>query len=141
MQRLANPSDYVRQDVLGQSTYVLPWEPRLCPGNPTDDPELGAQMYNEFACNAAQGITQRTAAEQMADIIDWAITTTGEAARGLAADLAATYQGKHQFRMEDLQHWDEETKAHRAHLIFHNEELRALSARTVMALRIRAAQA
>ena len=141
MQRLANPSDYVRQDVLGQSTYVLPWEPRLCPGNPTDDPELGAQMYNEFACKDAQGITQRTAAEQMADIIDWAITTTGEAARGLAADLAATYQGKHQFRLEDLQHWDEETKAHRAHLIFHNEELRALSARTVMALRIRAAQA
>ncbi|MFH6569387.1 hypothetical protein [Pseudomonas kulmbachensis] len=141
MQRLANPSDYVRQDVLGQSTYVLPWEPRLCPGNPTDDPELGAQMYNEFACNAAQGITQRTAAEQMADIIDWAITTTGEAARGLAADLAATYQGKHQFRLEDLQHWDEETKAHRFHLIFHNEELRALSARTFMALRVRAEKA
>ena len=103
MQRLANPSDYVRQDVLGQSTYVLPWEPRLCPGNPTDDPELGAQMYNEFACNAAQG--------------------------------------KHQFRLEDLQHWDEETKAHRFHLIFHNEELRALSARTFMALRVRAEKA
>ena len=139
MQRLAKPSDYVRQDVLGQSTYVLPWEPRLCPGNPADDPELGAQLYNDFACAAALGVTQRSAAEQMADIIGWTITTPGEAARGLAADLTATYQGKHQFRMEDLQYWDEETKPHRAHLIFHNEELRALSARTVMALRIRAA--
>ena len=45
MQRLAKPSDYVRQEVLGQSTYVLPWEPRLCPGNPTDDPALGAHLY------------------------------------------------------------------------------------------------
>ena len=138
MQRLAKPSDYVRQYVLGQSTYVLPWEPRLCPGNPADDPELGAQLYNEFACNAAQGVTPRSPAEQLADIIGWAIATPGEAACGLAADLAATYQGKHQFRPEDLQHWDEETKPHRAHLIFHNQELRALSARTIMALRFRA---
>ena len=138
MQRLAKPSDYVRQEVLGQSTFVLPWEPRLCPGNPADDPELGAQIYNEFACASAQGIMQRSPAEQTADIIDWTIATPGEAARSLAADLAATYQGKHQFRIDDLKLWDEETKPHRAHLIFHNEGLRALSARTVMALRIRA---
>lgn len=139
MQRLAKPSDYVRQDVLGQSIYVLPWEPRLCPGNPTDDPALGAQLYNEFACAAAQGVMQRSSIEQMADIVDWAIATPGEAARCLAADLAATYQGKHQFRMEDLELWDEETKPHRAHLIFHNEDIRDLSASRVMALRERLA--
>ena len=137
MQRLAKPSDYVRQEVLGQSTFVLPWEPRLCPGNPADDPELGAQLYNEFACAAAQGVTQRSPAEQMTDIIDWAIATPGEAARGLAADLAAAYQGKHQFRMDDLELWDEETKAHRAHLIFHNEEIQGLSAPVIMSLRVR----
>ena len=138
MQRLAKPSDYVRQEVFGQSTYVLPWEPRLCPGNPADDPELGAQLYNEFACAAAQGVTQRSPAEQIADIIEWTIATSGEAARSLAADLAATYQGKHQFRMEDLQHWEEETKSHRAQLIFHNDEILKISARTIMALRKRA---
>ncbi|PAA18309.1 hypothetical protein [Pseudomonas fragi] len=137
MQRLAKPSDYVRQDVLGQSTYVLPWEPRLCPGNPADDPELGAQLYNEFACNAAQGVTPRSPAEQLSDIIGWAIVTPGEAARSLAADLAATYQGKHQFLMEDLELGDEETKPHRAHLIFHNEDIRDLSASRLMALRER----
>ena len=140
MQRLAKPSDYVRQDVLGQSTYVLPWEPRLCPGNPADDPELGAHLYNEFACNAAQGVTQRSPAEQMADIIGWTVATPGEAARSLAADLAAACQGKHQFRMEDLENWDEETKAHRAHLIFHNKDICELSAQIVMALRGRAAR-
>ncbi|NWD45781.1 hypothetical protein [Pseudomonas yamanorum] len=138
MQRLAKPSDYVRQEVLGQSTYMLPWEPRLCPGNPADDPELGAQLYNDFACAAAQGFTQRSPAEQMTDIIDWAIATPGEAARSLAADLAAAYQAKHQFRIEDLEHWDEETKPHRAHLIFHNTDITRLSAQVVMALRERA---
>ena len=138
MQRLAKPSDYVRQEVLGQSSYVLPWEQRLCPGNPTDDPALGAQLYNEFACAAAQGVTQRSPAEQMADIVDWAIATPSEAARCLAADLAATYQGKHQFRMDDLELWDEETKAHRAHLIFHNEDIQGFSAPVIMSLRARA---
>ncbi|MGP5279437.1 hypothetical protein [Pseudomonas helleri] len=138
MQRLAKPSDYVLQEVLGQSTYVLPWEPRLCPGNPADNPELGAELYNEFACAAAQGVTQRSPAEQTEDIIDWVIATPGEAARSLAADLAATYQGKHHFRMADLESWDEETKPHRAHLIFHNEDILGFSAKTIMALRLRA---
>lgn len=138
MQRLAKPSDYVLQDVLGQQMYLIPWEPRLCPGNPADDPELGAQLYNEFACAAAQGVTQRSPVEQVADVVDWVIATPGEAARSLAADLAAAYLGKHQFRMEDLELWDEETKEHRSHLIFHNENLRDLSAPLVMALRKRA---
>ncbi|WP_216354856.1 hypothetical protein, partial [Gilliamella apicola] len=139
MQRLAKPSDYVLQEVLGQSTYVLPWEPRLCPGNPADDPELGSQLYNEFACSAALGVTQRSTAEQTSDIVDWVIATPGEAARSLAADLAAAYQGKHEFRIDDLQQWDEETKRHRAHLIFHNDDIQCMSAAMVMALRKRSA--
>ena len=138
MQRLAKPSDYVLQEVLGQQMYLIPWERRLCPGNPADDPELGSKLYNEFACAAAQGVTQRSPAEQITDIVEWAISTPGEASRSLAADLAATYQGKHQFRMDDLQLCDEETKAHRAHLIFHNEDIQGLSAKVVMALRDRA---
>ncbi|MEO8645382.1 hypothetical protein [Pseudomonas sp.] len=137
MQRLAKPSDYVLGDVLGRPSYVLPWETRLCPGNPTDDPEEGASLYNEFACATAQGVTQRTPAEQIADIVDWAIATPGEAARRLAADLAAAYQGKYQFGMEVLQDWDEETKPHRAHLVFHNVDIGGLSAKVVMALRER----
>ena len=138
MQRLAKPSDYVLQNVLGQQMYLIPWEPRLCPGNPAEDPELGAHLYNEFACATAQGVTQRTPVEQVADTVKWALATPGEAVRNLAADLAAAYQGKHQFRMEDLELCDEETKPYRAHLIFHNEEIRRLSARTVMELRARA---
>ncbi|WP_426212962.1 hypothetical protein [Pseudomonas sp. TWR2-1-1] len=138
MQRLAKPSDYVRQEVLGKSTYVLSWEPRLCPGNPAEDPELGAQLYNDFAQAEANGVEPRSAAEEFSDIIEWAIDMPGEPARCLAADIAAAYQGKYQFRIEDLEHWDVETKAHRAHLIFHNEDIRMLSAKATMALRERA---
>lgn len=72
-------------------------------------------------------------------LIEWTIATPGEAARSLAADLAATYLGNYQFVMEDPEHWDKETKARRAHLIFHNEDICRLSARVLMALRSRAA--
>ena len=138
MQRLAKPSDYVRQEVLGQFTFVLPWEPRLCPGNPSDDPELGAQLYNDFVCASARGITQLSPAERTADIIDWALTTPGEAARSLAADLAGAYQGKYRFLLDGLDHWDKETKAHRSHLVFHNDGIQEISAQMVMDLRRRA---
>ena len=49
MQRLAIPSDYVLQFILGRASYVLPWEDKLCPGNPADDPETGAEEYNAYA--------------------------------------------------------------------------------------------
>ncbi|WP_222935844.1 hypothetical protein, partial [Pseudomonas mandelii] len=60
MQRLAIPSDYVLQFILGRASYVLPWEDRLCPGNPTDDPETGAEEYNTSALKKAQGVDRAT---------------------------------------------------------------------------------
>ncbi|MBJ2260094.1 hypothetical protein CJF43_24315 [Pseudomonas fragi] len=139
MQRLVKPSDYVLQDVLGQSMYQIPWEPRLCPGNPAEDPEAGALLYNAFVQDQAKGVVPRTPAEQMSDILDWVFETAGEPARSLAADLAAAYLGNHAFLIDDLDDWDAETKSHRAHMVFHGEDIRGLSARTVMKLRARAA--
>jgi len=81
----------------------------MCPGNPADYPELGAKLYNEFACAAAQGVTQRSPVEQVPEIVEWALAMPGEAARSLAADLAAAYLDKHQFQIEDLELWDEKT--------------------------------
>lgn len=138
MQRLAKPSDYVRQEVLGQSTYVLPWETRLCPGNPADDPEMGASLYNEFAQEQAIGLQPRSPLQQLTDIIEWTVATPGEEARNLAADLAQAYQGKYRFVLDGLDQWDMETKAHRAHLVFHNDDIQRISAQVVMDLRIRA---
>ena len=101
MQRLVKPSDYVLQDVLGQSMYQIPWEPRLCPGNPAEDPEVGALLYNAFVQDQANGVLPQTPAEQMSDILDWVFETAGEPARSLAADLAAAYLGKHAFLIDD----------------------------------------
>lgn len=138
MQRLAKPSDYVLVDIFGRPSYVLPWEPRLCPGNPTEDPEVGALLYNDFAQDEANGVQRRSPQEQVADIIEWTIATPGEAARNLAADLAEVYQGKYQFRMENLEYWDAETKVYRAHLVFHDRDIQGLSAQDIMSLRARA---
>ena len=51
------------------------------------------------------------------------------------------YLGDYQFLISDLEQWDEETKPIRAGLVFSNQDLRSLSARQVMALRARTAQA
>ena len=138
MQRLAKPSDYVLQDVLGQSMYVLPWEPCLCPGNPTHDPEEGAVEYNTEAIKRAQGAVNPPL-DEVEEAVQWVLNTPGDAARTLAANLAAAYQGDYVFRLEDLETWDAETKKQRATLAFRNAELRRLSARQVMSLRARSA--
>ena len=139
MQRLAKPSDYVLQDIFGKSQYVLPWEDKLCPGNPTDDPKAGAVEYNEHALERAHNGGVGLVADPVGDAVSFALKTPGEAYRALARDLAASYLGDYQFLMSDLEQWDEETKAVRAPLVFANQELRNLSARQVMDLRARAA--
>ena len=141
MQRIAKPSDYVLQDILGRSQYVLPWEDKLCPGNPTENPEAGAVEYNEHALERARSGGVAIKADPVGDAVNAAIKTPGEAHRALARDLAASYLGGYQFLMSDLEHWDEETKHTRAGLVFSNQDLRNLSARQVMDLRARTAQA
>ena len=110
MQRLVKPSDYVLQDVLGQPMYLIPWESRFCPGNPTEDPDSGAQLYNDFVIDKANGVLPQTPAEQMNEILDWVLEISGESARNLAADLAEAYLGKHAFLINELEQWDAESK-------------------------------
>lgn len=138
MQRLVKPSDYVLRDVLGQSTYVIPWEPRLCPGNPAGDPEAGARLYNEFVLDEVNGEHPPTPKQRFAAVIEWALSTPGEAARSLAADLAAAYLGNYYFSLDNLEHLDVETQGYRVGLMFHNDDIQGLSAKMVMALRARA---
>lgn len=141
MQRLAKPSDYVLQDILGRSMYVLPWESMLCPGNPADDPEIGAAEYNAHALVKAQEGDTGSIHDPVGDSVCSALKTSGEAYRALASDLAEAFLGKYQFCLDDLENWDEETKSIRCALTFCNAALRELPARQVMALRVRAAQA
>ena len=140
MQRLAIPSDYVLQFILGRASYVLPWEDKLCPGNPADDPETGAEEYNAYAIKKAQGVDRATKPDPVLDAVYLALKTPGEAYRALAEDLAEAYQGRYRFLIDNLAQWDEETRWLRADLVFSNAELRHLSATQVMALRTRAAE-
>ena len=141
MQRIAKPSDYVLQDVLGRTQYVLPWEDKLCPGNPTDDPEVGAIEYNRYALERVHSGRITLTGSPVGDAVDAALKTPGEAYRALAEDLASSYLGGYEFLIGDLKLWPEETKPIRAALVFSNRDLRKLSAHQVMALRARAVQA
>ena len=107
MQRLAIPSDYVLQFILGRASYVLPWEDKLCPGNPADDPETGAEEYNAYAIKKAQGVDRATKPDPVLDAVYLALKTPGEAYRALAEDLAEAYQGRYRFLIDNLAQWDE----------------------------------
>ena len=105
MQRLAIPSDYVLQFILGRSSYVLPWEDKLCPGNPADDPETGAEEYNAYAIKKAQEVGRATKPDPVLDAVYLALKTPGEAYRALAEDLAEAYQGRYRFLIDNLAQW------------------------------------
>lgn len=139
MQRFANPSDYVLQDREGKQVYLLPWERRTCPGNPTDEPQQGAVRYNKYILSCMHGLDAKSPVEQLVEIAQWCLTVSGEPARALADDLSAAYLNRYRFLLEDLPKYDEASRAHRGFLAFWADEIKKLPSATVMALRARAA--
>ncbi|VVN98584.1 hypothetical protein [Pseudomonas fluorescens] len=139
MPRLVKPSDYVLQAVMDKKVYILPWERRLCPGNPTDEPEQGALLYNKYILNFIHGVTPLTPGERVIEIAQWCLAMTGEPARALADDLSAAYLSRYSFLLADLSECDDESKEFRGHLAFWSDEIKKLPATLVMALRARAA--
>ncbi|WP_449433492.1 hypothetical protein [Pseudomonas putida] len=139
MQRLVKPSDYVLQAVMDRKVYVLPWERRLCPGNPTDEPEQGALLYNQYILSFIHSVTPRRPEERVADIARWCLATSGETARVLADDLSAAYLDRYHFVLADLKNYQDESTELRGHLAVWPDEVKKLPANLVMALRARAA--
>lgn len=139
MQRLVKPSDYVLQAVMDKKVYILPWERRLCPGNPTDEPEQGALLYNKYILNFIHDVTPRKPGERVIDIAQWCLAIAGEPARALADDLSAAYLSRYCFLLADLSKYDDESKEFRGHLALWSDEIKKLPANLVMALRARAA--
>ncbi|VVO08987.1 hypothetical protein [Pseudomonas fluorescens] len=139
MPRLVKPSDYVLQAVMDKKIYILPWERRLCPGNPTEEPEQGALLYNNYILNFIHGVTPRPPSERVIEIAQWCLAMAGEPARALADDLSAAYLSRYSFRLDDVSKYDDESKEFRGHLAVWSDEIKKLPATLVMALRARAA--
>ncbi|MCW8277904.1 hypothetical protein IMF27_21920 [Pseudomonas sp. PCH199] len=139
MHRLVKPSDYVLQTVMDKAVYILPWERRHCPGNPTDEPEKGALLYNKYIRNFVHGLTQRTPGERLNEIAQSCLTLTGEPAKALADDLSAAYLGRYSFALADISKYDADSKEFRGELAICSDEIKKLPANIVMALRARAA--
>ena len=102
----------------GPRLLCPPWEDKLCPGNPADDPETGAEEYNAYAIKKAQEVGRATKPDPVLDAVYLALKTPGEAYRALAEDLAEAYQGRYRFLIDNLAQWDEETRWLRADLVF-----------------------
>jgi hypothetical protein len=139
MQRLAKPSDYILQDMQGKKVYILPWERRFCPGNPTDKPEQGTLLYNKYILSFIHDVVPLSPGDRVIKIAEWCLAMAGEPARALADDLSAAYLSRYRFLLEDLSKHDDESREYRGHLAFWSDEIKKLPANTVMALRARAA--
>ena len=139
MQRLVKPSDYVLQTVMNRMVYILPWERRHCPGNPTDEPEQGALLYNKYILNFIHGVAPRSPSERVTEIAQWCLAIAGEPSRALADDLSAAYLSRYNFLLADISKYDDESKEFRGHLALWSDEIKKLPAHLVMALRARAA--
>ncbi|MCK8655883.1 hypothetical protein [Pseudomonas umsongensis] len=139
MHRLVKPSDYVLQTAMDKMVYVLPWERRHCPGSPTDEPEQGALLYNQYILNFLHGLEPRTPGERIIEIAQWCLALTGEPARALADDLSAAYLNRYSFVLADISKYDDESREFRGHLALWPEEIKKMPANLVMALRARAA--
>ncbi len=139
MHRLVAPSDYILQAVMDKKVYILPWERRLCPGNPTDEPEQGALLYNNYILNFMHGVAPREPGDQVIEIVQWCLAVAGEPARALADDLSAAYLSRHRFQLADMAKYNDESKEFRGHLALWSDEIKKLPANLVMALRARAA--
>ncbi|MDI3271645.1 hypothetical protein [Pseudomonas sp. AL03] len=139
MHRLVKPSDYVLQTVMDKMVYILPWERRHCPGNPTDEPEQGALLYNKYILNFLNGVTPRAPSERIIEIAQWCLALAGEPARALADDLSAAYLSRYSFVLADISKYDDESKESRGHLALCSDEIKKLPPNLVMALRARAA--
>ncbi|WP_350647199.1 hypothetical protein [Pseudomonas sp. HY13-MNA-CIBAN-0226] len=139
MQRLVKPSDYVLKPMMDKMVYMLPWERRHCPGNPTDEPEQGALLYNKYILNFIDAVAPLTPKERVIVIARWCLASSGESARSLADDFSAAYLSRHNFSLADVSKSDDESKEYRGHLALWPDEIKKLPANLVMALRARAA--
>lgn len=87
--RLVKPEDYVPLGPDAPGLYVVPWEDRIGPGNPTESPETGADLFNAWQLKEARGEPGlRDPATDLANAIAWCLDNPDSpGAQQLARDI------------------------------------------------------
>ncbi|NWL45440.1 hypothetical protein DM819_06025 [Pseudomonas hunanensis] len=86
--RLAAIEDYEAFDMLGCTMYRIAWCDKLCPGNPTELPEEGIALFNEWQCAVAAGHADiESPAERLGEIVSWCLSEATVTAVRLASEI------------------------------------------------------
>ncbi len=135
--RLATASDYESFDFMGRTMYRVSWCDRLCPGNPSEDPATGVELFNEWQCAIAAGHDPQSDPGQRLDqIVEWCLNADDKDAFKLAAIIANKFKrsAEHitlEFSTDD---YIEPALAYRYELAFLNKQVMELSAEVILKL-------
>lgn len=138
--RLVRPEDYVPLGPQAPGLYVVPWEERVGPGNPTDSPETGADLFNAWQLQEARG--EQGASDPSRDlskIVGWCLDHPNERpAQLLAADIVSL-SGKADAASVNLSFNDQDYPGQAFHfrqqLPFLRDQVKDLPAGTLFKLR------
>jgi len=135
--RLAAIEDYEAFDMLGCTMYRIAWCNKLCPGNPTESPEEGIALFNEWQCAVAAGHADiDDPAERLGKIVTWCLAEATITAVRLASEIvmrckSADYVIPLAF---DTNEYQGQGLAYRYELAFLNAQARTLPAARLMEL-------
>lgn len=135
--RLANLKDYEAFDLLGRTMYRVTWCENMCPGNPTDDPKAGLDLFNEWQCSVAAGheIIENPFAK-LELIVSWCLATLSATSIKIAKEIVSRYK-EHGYQITldfDASDYEEPGLAYRYELAFLNEQAMKLPALRIMQL-------
>jgi len=135
--RLAAIEDYEAFEMLGCTMYRIAWCDKLCPGNPTETPEEGVALFNEWQCAVAAGHAEcESPVERLGKIVSWCLSEATMTAARLASEIVNCSKRADYVISLDFDTNDFEGKglAYRYELAFLNAQAGTLPAAQLMEL-------
>lgn len=135
--RLASFDDYEVFDLLGRTMYRVAWCEKMCPGNPTDDPQTGIMLFNEWQCAVAAGHeTIENPIAKLDLIVSWCFSNHSATSLKIASEIVSRYKQRSYTISLDFNpsDFEEPGLAYRYELAFLNEQAMKLPAERIMQL-------
>lgn len=135
--RLARVEDYEAFDLLGRTMYRVTWCDKLCPGNPTEDPISGIELFNEWQCALAAGHEQIVnPATRLSLIVSWCLATRSRTSAKVASEIIGKYKCQDYLisLAFDASEFEEPGLAYRYELAFLNDQVVKLPALQILQL-------